>query len=87
VERGVFPLPQVHERLAKFVRVRLWYENDAVYSMLEKRFGTSAIPLYVVLTADDEVVGTLGFEGAETPSSFAAKLVPLLDAGLARAGK
>jgi hypothetical protein len=86
VERGAFPRPEVRERLEKHVLLRMWYENDDVYKLMETRFGTTSIPLYVELTADDEVVGTLVYPGGSL-DPFVGKLVPLLDEGLRRAGK
>jgi hypothetical protein len=86
VERGAFPRPEVHERLQKHVLLRMWYENDEVYRLMETRFGTTSIPLYVELTADDEVVGTLTYPGGSL-GPFVKQLVPLLDEGLRRAAK
>jgi len=84
----VFPRPEVEARLRKFVKVRLFINDrkPAARSpewraMLEKRFGTTAIPLYVVLRPDGETVGTLGFPGGSL-DAFVLYLNDLLDRGL-----
>ena len=89
----MFPRPEVEARLRKFVKVRLFINETKPAArspewraMLEKRFGTTAIPLYVVLRPDGETVGTLGFPGGSL-DAFAADLEALLDRALAEAGK
>ena len=87
----MFPRPEVKSRLAKFVLVRLWTNDRKPESrshqwreLLEHRFGTSAIPLYAVLSPKDEVLGTLAFPGGATAESFAKELVRLLDDALSK---
>jgi hypothetical protein len=89
----VFPRPEIAQRLDRFVKVRLWTNDNAPAarstewrSLLEKRFGTSAIPFYVGLTAGDEELFRTGFPGG-TPESFARTLEGLLDAALKKLGK
>lgn len=89
----MFPLPEIDARLEKFVKVRLWTNDkapaarsDEWRSLLEKRFGTSAIPLYVGLSAGDEELFRTGFPGG-TPESFAVTLRELLDRALERVSK
>jgi hypothetical protein len=93
VERGVLSKPEIEERLKKFVRARLW-NNDKDprarsaewAAMLQKRFGTSGIPLYVALTPDDRVLGTLTFQGGSA-DAFRPKMAAWLDEMLEKAGK
>jgi hypothetical protein len=93
VERGVFPRPEIEERLKRFVKVRLWTNDpapaarsDEWRALLEKRFGTSAIPLYVGLSAEGEELFKTGFPGG-TPESFAGTLAELMDRALERTSK
>lgn len=91
MERGVFTRREIEERLRKFVKARLWTNDRDPKArsaewreMLEKRFGTSAIPLYAALTPDDRVLGTIDFPGGG-PDAFAAKMAAWLDEMLAKA--
>lgn len=84
----MFPVPEVEARLRKFVLAKLWINDRdpaarsaAWKAMLEERFGTTAIPLYAILTPGDEVVGSLAFPGG-TPASFVAPMAAFLDRGL-----
>ncbi len=87
----MFPRPEVKSRLRRFVLARL-FTNDRKEgsrskewrAMLETRFGTSAIPLYVTLSPGNETLGTLAFPGGATAESFAKELAALLDAALAK---
>ena len=82
-------MPEIEDRLRQFVLCRLW-TNDRKpearsaewRSMLEKRFGTSGIPLYVILSPEDGVVGKLAFPGG-TAASFVRPMADFLDRGLA----
>jgi len=54
MEANIFPLPAVHERLQRFVRVQLFtdgagkeYEENQQYQ--KEQFGTIALPYYVIL--------------------------------------
>lgn len=88
----MFPRPEIEQRLAKFVRVRLWINDRKPEArsgewarMLQQRFRTSAIPLYAALSADDEVLGTIDFPGG-TVDAFAKRFGPWLDGMLEKAG-
>jgi thiol:disulfide interchange protein len=66
MEQTMFPRPPVRERLAKFVRARLWIDKGPTQKqnaeMLQKRFGTSALPHYIILDPKtDQVLGTAEF--------------------------
>ena len=86
----MFPRPEIEERLSKFVLVRLWI-NDAKpeaksarwAAMLRSRFKTSAIPLYVVLSPEDEELGRIDFPGGSV-DAFAARFAAFLDEALAK---
>ena len=62
----MFPIPEVKAELAKFVRVRLYTDGEGepyegFQRMQEARFGTVALPLYAIVTPNDEI--TARFEG------------------------
>jgi len=66
MEANMFPKPKVRAELEKFVRVRLYTDGEGepyegFQKMQEQRFGTVALPLYAILTPDDQVTAT--FEG------------------------
>lgn len=70
--------------------MRLWTNDSAPAArsdewraLLEQRFGTSGIPLYVGLSADGEELFKTGFPGG-TPASFAEILADLMDRALAK---
>ena len=84
----MFTKPEIAERLSKFVLVRLWINDPDPGSrspewhrMLQQRFGTSSIPLYVVLTPENVFRGKLNFPGG-TADSFAGAMKVWLDAML-----
>lgn len=86
----MFPDPEIAKRMEKFVLVRLWNNDPKPEAqsarwkrMLEERFHTSGIPLYVVLSKDDAVLGTLAFPGG-TPAAFVTKMSAWLDEMLAK---
>jgi hypothetical protein len=86
----VFPRPEIEQRLAKFVRVRLWINDSKPEAqsarwaaMLKARFKTSAIPLYAALSPGDEVLGKIDFPGGSV-DAFAARLAAFLDDALAK---
>jgi len=90
VARDTFPRPPIAERLRRFVLVKLYINDRKPESqsprwrkMLEERFGTSAIPLYVTLSPKDEVLGRLDFPGGSM-DRFAEAMAALLDAALAK---
>ena len=79
--------------MEKFVRARLFINdrNPAARSpewkaMLQKRFGTSAIPLYAALAPDGRVLGSIVFRGGLQPAkTFAPEFGEWLDRMLAAA--
>lgn len=66
MEANMFPKPAVRAELDKFVRAKLFTDGEGepyedFQRMQELRFGTVALPLYAIITPDDQVVAT--FEG------------------------
>ncbi len=62
----MFPQPGVKAELEKYVRVKLFTDGEGepyegFQRMQEQRFGTVALPLYAILTSNDEIVAR--FEG------------------------
>jgi thiol:disulfide interchange protein len=62
MEIEIFPDPDVHGLLEQFVRVRLYTDDREVgarwAALQENRFGSAALPMYVLLTPDDELIGS-----------------------------
>lgn len=63
MEANVFPRPDVQARLKDYVLVRLYTDGQGeVYlrnrALQEQRFGTVALPLYVTISPEDEVLAT-----------------------------
>lgn len=61
MESNVFPKPSIDSLLHQFVLVRLYTDGDganfqANQKMEESRFGTVALPLYAIMSADDKPV-------------------------------
>ncbi len=66
MEANMFPKPAVNAELAKYVRVKLFTDGEGepyegFQKMQEARFGTVALPLYAILTPEDQIVAR--FEG------------------------
>ncbi|MGE3467587.1 MAG: protein-disulfide reductase DsbD family protein [Pyrinomonadaceae bacterium] len=66
MEANMFPLQGVRNELDKYVRVKLFTDGEGepyegFQRMQEERFGTVALPLYAILTPEDEIVAR--FEG------------------------
>ncbi len=66
MEANMFPKPNVKAELAKYVRVKLFTDGEGepyegFQRMQEQRFGTVALPLYAILTPDDQIIAR--FEG------------------------
>ncbi|MFZ1700604.1 MAG: cytochrome c biogenesis protein CcdA [Pyrinomonadaceae bacterium] len=66
MEANMFPLSGVRAELEKHVRVKLFTDGEGepyegFQRMQEERFGTVALPLYVILTPDEQIVAR--FEG------------------------
>jgi thiol:disulfide interchange protein len=63
MERNIFPKPKIQELLGKFIKVRLIIDvNEEPYISNKKfeyeHFNTVAMPYYVILTPDEQVLGT-----------------------------
>lgn len=82
MEANVFTLPKVQERFRQYLLVRLYTdgtgpEHAENMRLEQERFGTIALPFYVVLSPGDEVVAT--FPGlTRNPKEF----IDFLDRGL-----
>lgn len=82
MEANVFTLPEVQERFRQYLLVRLYTdgtgpEHAENMRLEQERFGTIALPFYVVLSPSDEVVAT--FPGlTRNPEEF----IDFLDRGL-----
>jgi len=66
MEANMFTQPKVKSELEKFVRVRLYTDGEGepyegFQKMQEQRFGTVALPLYAIVSPDDEII--IRFEG------------------------
>jgi len=84
MEGSVFPRPEVRERLAKMVRVRAYTDggkevHDRQRDDQVKRFGTAALPFYVILDPNtDTVLAKFADMTKDVP-----RYVAFLDKGLA----
>jgi thiol:disulfide interchange protein len=84
MESNVFTLPAVKALMRDFVIVRLYTDGsgadyEANQKLQETRFGTVALPLYVIMSNDDKVVSV--FPGmTRKPQEF----VDFLENGLAK---
>ncbi len=63
MEANMFTKAEVKKELEKFVRVRLYTDGEGepyqgFQRMQEQRFGTVALPLYAIVTFNDETVAT-----------------------------
>ena len=82
MEANVFTLPKVQERFRQYLLIRLYTdgtgpEHAENMRLEQERFGTIALPFYVVLSPGDEVVAT--FPGlTRNPEQF----IDFLDRGL-----
>lgn len=78
MEANIFPRPEIHAELQRFVRVQLYtdgtgtkYEDNQRYQ--KEKYGTVALPLYVILDADGNRLAT--FPGmTRKPDEFLAFL-------------
>lgn len=74
MEANMFPQPAVTAELEKFVRVKLFTDGEGepyegFQRMQEERYGTIALPLYVILNPDESPVAK--FEGlTRNPDEF-----------------
>ncbi len=84
MEANIFPRSEVRELFEQFVLVRLYTdgageEHEANRNLESDRFGTIALPYYVVLRKDDKVIGT--FPGlTRNPEQFINFLEESLEA-------
>jgi thiol:disulfide interchange protein len=74
MEGAVFPLPQIAELLRKMTLVELYTDGGGPEHAKNsedqvRRFGTAALPLYVVETADGKVLGTFA-SSTNDPGEF-----------------
>jgi len=63
MEANMFPKAPIKEELAKYVRVRLYTDGEGqpyegFQRMQQEKFGTVALPLYVVVNSDGNVLAT-----------------------------
>ncbi len=78
MEANMFPKSAVRAELDKFVRVRLFTDGEGepyegFQRMQQDRFGTVALPLYAIISPQDEIVTT--FEGlTRDPEQYLAFL-------------
>ena len=60
METNIFPHPEVKKRFEKFVLVKLYTDGGENYKEKREyeieRFGTAALPYYVLLTPEDDVI-------------------------------
>lgn len=80
MEQNMFVIPEIENLLAQFILVKLYTDGDGVeyeknQTYQEKKFGSVALPMYVVLTSDEQIIGR--FEGmtrsVKTYSDFLQK--------------
>lgn len=89
MEKNVFPTPEVRRELERFVRVQLFTdgqgeEYDRNREMQEARFGTVALPLYVVLDGRTERELARHEGLTRDPSEFASFLRDATGTSVAR---
>ncbi len=89
MERGLFDRDEeVKARLRRMVLCRLYIYGGGHPTaprwakLLQERFGTTAIPYYVVVTPEDAVVGRTGFPGGSM-EPLKRILIDLMDRALA----
>jgi thiol:disulfide interchange protein DsbD len=85
MEANVFSKPEVDSLLGQFVLVKLYTDGDgAVYEQNQKfeetRFGTIALPMYAVMSAQDQTVAVFSKGMTRNIAEFAT----FLKSGLAQ---
>jgi thiol:disulfide interchange protein DsbD len=83
MEANIFPLPEVRRLLEQFVLVQLHTDGkdkDRNQKFQVERFGTVELPLYAIMSPDDQEIGRASFN--RDPDQFVA----FLRKGLARHG-
>jgi thiol:disulfide interchange protein DsbD len=63
MEANMFPRPEVRQELTRFIRARLYTDGEGpLYEgqqrFQQERFGTVALPLYAIVTADGTPLAT-----------------------------
>ncbi|MDX1933631.1 MAG: cytochrome c biogenesis protein CcdA [Capsulimonadales bacterium] len=61
MEDNVFPIPEVKQELEKFVRVRLYTDDEKIQKYQEETFRTVALPLYGILNPDGTPVDSIPY--------------------------
>jgi len=89
MEKNIFPNPQVNELLKKFVRVRMYTDDQKeiershrYQQMEEERFKTSALPYYAVFSPDEKTIAK--FDGMTADSE---KFASFLSAAIAKSAE
>jgi len=80
MESNVFPKPVVDSLLRQFVLVRLYTDGEGEayqqnQTMEETRFGTIALPLYAIMSADDKTVAVFSQGLTRNVDEFASFLM------------
>ncbi len=78
IERTVFTLPDIRDRLQKMVLAKLYTDRDKPqddknYQVLGKRFGEESgggVPFYVVVSPEGEILGRLSPQGTNIHKQF-----------------
>jgi thiol:disulfide interchange protein DsbD len=79
MEANMFPQTPIRNELEKFVRVQLFTDGEGepyegFQKMQEERFGTVALPLYAIVSPDDQILAK--FAGlTRNPGEFASFLL------------
>ena len=78
MEANIFPEPEVHSLLKKYVRVQLYTDGqEAVHKhnleFQESQFGTVALPLYVIISPEGETLAN--FPGMTRDKSVFVKFL------------
>lgn len=81
METKMFPKQSVSSRMDNFVKVKLFTDRNVEpylsnKKMQEERYGSIELPLYVILTPDEELVGTKTFTRSEE------EFIEFLDKGI-----
>ena len=66
MEKNVFPRPQISELMGKMIKVRLYTdrnrpEDKANERMMQEKYQSAELPLYVILTPDGKVIDQTGY--------------------------
>ena len=66
MEKNVFPRPQISELMGKMIKVRLYTdrnrpEDKANERMMQEKYQSAELPLYVILTPDGKAIDQTGY--------------------------